>query len=284
MFTTVCTASLCTGLPKVFDHKRFDVSCRTKLLCVFGFLQSKMSEVTGSDSLGAKYKTVDDMWKKELTGDVDDKSTGWYGKAIAYWEKQETTVNGVLGGMEHVHPADVKETKEVLCSFDKLGRKRALDCGAGIGRIAKNVFETLGFEKIDLVEPIEAMMAQAKKDLNPETLGEMYVTSMQKMIGKLEHNYDVILIQWVAIYFTDDDFAAILAECKKHLNLNGIVFFKENMVKDNVFLVDKDDSSLTRCEKHYRAIFEAGGVTVVKEGFQKEWPKDLYPVKYWCLQ
>ena len=62
-------------------------------------------------------------------------------------------MNGVLGGYGVVHPVDVDTSCLFLDSFStKIGHNRALDCGAGIGRVTKNVLLSR-FDAIDLVEP-----------------------------------------------------------------------------------------------------------------------------------
>jgi protein N-terminal methyltransferase len=49
-------------------------------------------------------------------------------------------VNGVLGGYGFVHPVDVDTSLAFLDDFkDKMKFNRALDCGAGIGRVTKHV-------------------------------------------------------------------------------------------------------------------------------------------------
>ena len=240
-------------------------------------------QVAGSDSEGRAYASAADMWKHELKGDLDDPADGWYGKAISYWKAVPATVDGVLGGLETVHPVDVKESAafiDPLLSPDN--RVRGLDCGAGIGRLTETLLFPLGIATVDLVEPLPHMLDAARKKLEPTgRAGEFILESLQKV--ELTHLYDVIVVQWVAIYLTDDDLAAFVAKCKAHLRPNGIIFFKENCSSGDDFTVDKDDSSLTRGDKHYRAIFEAAGAKVVKSGFQKEWPKDLFPVVMYAL-
>ena len=134
------------------------------------------------------------------------------------------------------------------------------------------------------MEPLPHMLDQAKKEIPAEKAGEFMLASMQE--AKLaENTYDVIIIQWAAIYLTDDDFVKFLKNCYAALRPGGIVFFKENCTgeKTNDFVVDNDDSSLTRSDAHYKIIFERAGIKLVKEEYQKSWPKDLFPVKMYGL-
>lgn len=237
--------------------------------------------IPGGDTKGKRYKNTNEMWEAELQGDLYDEKKGWYGKSLAYWKKVEPTVSGVLGGMEHVHEADIAESREFLESIPGLGRLRALDCGAGIGRISKHLLTKM-FEKTDLLEPMHHMLEQAKAEMDMDRVGHLLETSMEQVV--LTETYDVVVIQWAAIYLTDDHFSEFLAKCKRSLNPGGVIFFKENTASTNKFLVDKDDSSLTRSDEHYKAIFAAAGVTLTKEAFQKQWPEDLFPVKMYSLQ
>lgn len=237
---------------------------------------------TGRDSNGTEYTNAEDMWKKELEcADRYDKTNGWYGKALAYWEKTPATVSGVLGGMDHINARDLKASKAFIESIESVQRTRALDCGAGIGRISKALLMPM-FATVDILEPVEHMVEQAKKELDPAKLGRVYLTSMEK--AELpESTYDVIVIQWAAIYLTDEDFVSFLKNCKKALAPGGIIFFKENCSGDDTFLVDKDDSSLTRSDNHYKEIFKAAGVELIKEQMQPNWPSDLMAVKMYGL-
>lgn len=246
--------------------------------------QQQPVAITGTDTDGAEYQTVDEMWNNRLQGDVNDPNKGWYGKAIQYWAKVPPTMDGVLGGLSNVHVADIRESKKFIESIPTVQRTRALDCGAGIGRLTKTLLIPMGFAKVDLIEPLPHMVEQAKKEVDPEKAGEFMLCSMQE--AKMNPNtYDVIVIQWAAIYLTDDDFVKFLKNCVQALRPGGIVFFKENCTGDNRhdFVVDNDDSSLTRSDAHYKIIFEKAGVKLVKEEYQKTWPKELFPVKMYGL-
>ena len=40
------------------------------------------------------YTTPQELWAKVAV----DKENGWYGAAVAYWDRQEASYDGVLGG------------------------------------------------------------------------------------------------------------------------------------------------------------------------------------------
>ena len=92
----------------------------------------------------------------------------WYKGAVEYWDNQDATYDGVLGGYEKVHPVDadtssnmIKEQKDLISGCDS-----ALDCGAGIGRIGKEILKPF-FENVDLLEPSSTQIDKAR-DFFPE--------------------------------------------------------------------------------------------------------------------
>ena len=124
-----------------------------------------------SDSYENEYKTINDLWRKELDPvyikleKEDPKGTNgepvkgyrigshqnWYKKGEEYWDKQPTTVDGVLGGYGKYHEMEAKYSDTILKQFiDKLpGANTALEAGGGIGRISKTILCNY-FENIDL--------------------------------------------------------------------------------------------------------------------------------------
>ena len=98
----------------------------------------------------------DAFWKRVLTKkirkDVDDENTKegkllWYHQGVQYWNHVDATVDGVLGGFGSVSGADAKENERILRTmvypegeFSEILEKRALDVGAGVGRVSVRNF------------------------------------------------------------------------------------------------------------------------------------------------
>ena len=236
--------------------------------------------VLGEDSRG-KTCTVEQMWQRELKGDVNDRRQGWYGKAIEYWAAVPPTMDGVLGGLSEIHECDVRESAEFINAVKSIGRGRALDCGAGIGRLVTTLLIPLGFAKVDVMEPLPHMIEQARKDIDPARAGDFFQVPMQEAELAAD-TYDLITVQWAAMYLTDDDFVRFLQKCTRALKPGGAVFFKENCTDG--FIVDKEDSSLTRSDAHYKLLFQKSGMVLVRDQYQQNWPKKLYPVKMYAAQ
>ena len=56
-------------------------------------------------------KTTQELWS---TVEGSDKQTEWYAASVGYWDKQEASYDGVLGGYGHVSDADIAESDKFL--------------------------------------------------------------------------------------------------------------------------------------------------------------------------
>lgn len=134
---------------------------------------------------------------------------------------------------------------------------------------------------MDIVEPSKHLIEEAKKFVSNEKLDKLYQCGLQEF--EPEHKYDLIWVQWCSSHLTDEDFIEFLKNCKKMLSPGGYVCFKENQAP-LCFIFDRQDSSLTRNEKHFKYLFEKGGFSVIKEKMQEKFPKNLFKVKMFALQ
>eukprot|EP00347_Sterkiella_histriomuscorum_P023272 403335282 len=249
----------------------------------------------GEDTFGNQYGSIDEMWKRELKPDpvelqneelkiegrVGDQDS-WYKKQVEYWNQQEATVDGVLGGYGKVHPVDADTSCNFLDSFKtKIGHVRALDCGAGIGRVTKSVLLDR-FDFIDLVEPSQVQLDKAREYIGSDKVQNLYCKGLQEF--EFEHKYDVIWLQWVLCYLTDDDLVQFLKKCGENLtDENSLIFVKEN-VHESSFYVDKDDNSVVRSDQIFQDIFEQAGFIVVKHVYQQGFPKELFRISLYALK
>ena len=60
-----------------------------------------------------KYSKPEALWS-ELANAPEGTQERWYNKAVAYWDSQEASVNGVLGGYGHVSDDDITESRKFL--------------------------------------------------------------------------------------------------------------------------------------------------------------------------
>ncbi|CAH2232869.1 jg16629 [Pararge aegeria aegeria] len=195
-------------------------------------------------------------------------------------------MDGVLGGYGHITAVDIDGSKQFLNSILSLDNppstNLALDCGAGIGRVSKNLLMPY-FQKVDLVEQDEKFINTAKKNVgaNNAKLGTLYQIGLQDF--KPQKEYDVIWCQWVLGHLNDYDLIAFLERCSEALAENGVIVIKENIASLEVIEYDDDDSSVTRPYKLMQQIFEEANLRVVKVDVQTGFPKEIYPVHMFAL-
>ena len=263
-------------------------------------------------------------------GKTAEKSREWYDKAADWWSdpgKAPATVDGVLGGFGELDPIDVEESSQFLTDICALLSStattattatttsktdiptRALDGGAGIGRVAKHLLSRY-YDKVDLVEGNQRLLDAApaymagkgvatkswsadelaevetiEEDVS-EHLGELYCDTLQSFVPKIG-TYNCIWVQWVIIYLTDVDLIAFLKRCADSLCEGGFIVIKENVLGDKgehlEYLLDEEDSSLTRSKPYMKWIFEQSNLDVFVETKQENWHRSMLPVMMYAL-
>lgn len=212
---------------------------------------------------------------------------GWYEGGARYWEGVSATLDGVLGGFARLSEPDVAGSRRFLAPFlsgkgsRSVSNTRALDCGAGIGRITKQLLAK-EFARVDLVEQNPQFVAAARKLLaDSAAVGEFYTEGLQTF-APAAGTYDVVWVQWVLGHLTDADLVAFLRRCKAGLRPNGILVVKENVAAPRA-VVDTDDNSVTRTEAQLRAAFADAGLKVLRTATQTGFPADIFPVLMFAL-
>lgn len=81
-----------------------------------------------------------------------------------------------------------------------------------------------------------------------------------------------------------DDAVAFFDRCKAGLKPGGFVVVKENICKHTEFVVDKEDSSLTRSNKFMLQLFAKSNMTVMYNVLQRNFPKELFPVRMYAIK
>lgn len=186
-------------------------------------------------------------------------------------------------GYEQIHEPDIVFSREFLGrTMGELGMSadRALDCGAGIGRVTKFLLEPI-FQAIDLVDQSEVLLSRARSFIESPKLLTFTVSGLQEFSP--QQTYDCIWVQWVSSQLTDNDLIAFFTRAKAALRQNGCIFVKEN-VKKKGFLVHKDDFSVTRSAALYELAFQTANLKIQASAMQPDFPDDIYEVKIWALQ
>lgn len=212
----------------------------------------------------------------------------FYTAAAKYWDRIPPTVDGMLGGFGFISQTDIKGSTHFLKTLfeleDSPSKAFALDCGAGIGRITKNLL-IKHFKHVDLVEQNPKFLEVAKISLEncSSRIGQYYPIGLQNFCP-IENKYDIIWCQWVLGHLQDDDLIEFFKKCTSGLKKNGILVVKENVTSSNNLEIDKEDSSVTRPLNSLRSLFEKASLICIKEQQQTKFPRGLYPVYMFALR
>lgn len=188
------------------------------------------SRPLSTTKLQKTYGNPTELWTAVEAG---DKEKEWYGEAVAYWDRQEASYDGVLGGHGDISDADIRESRaflraslgperfdaaEAACGSSSSARSpsppdhvlTAADCGAGVGRVSEELLLRV-CSVVDLVEPSATMIEGARQRLllsggreKPRrgAPGRFLQVGLQGFEPE-ENRYDVIWVQWAMLYLTD---------------------------------------------------------------------------------
>nr|CAG4641242.1 EOG090X0EJQ [Eulimnadia texana] len=214
-------------------------------------------------------------------------NSAFYVDGAQYWEKIPASVDGMLGGYSHISEIDIKGSQRFLNTLyqqtDKPGKERALDCGAGIGRITKGLLSK-NFKTVDLVEQCGKFLEEAKRNLSEINHNGTFFHSGLQSFSAEEGAYDVIWCQWVLGHLTDSDLISFFKRCKAGLKPKGVIVVKENLTSSGEVEMDHTDSSVTRPEKVLVELIQAAGLKLIREQKQQRFPQELYEVKMFAFR
>ncbi|KAL6761540.1 AdoMet dependent proline di-methyltransferase-domain-containing protein [Haematococcus lacustris] len=265
-------------------------------------LLSLVSLVTATDESGfihndgeyhQSFTTSDEAWQKLLK---EPGASSWYAHSTNFWAQQDPSYSGVLLGMERLHDIDIHDSRQFLLSmWQRLGRPSsqlqagnhlvALDCGAGVGRVTKELLLPL-FTEVDLLEPVASLLSKAREELGlpgqQHRASRFYQHGLQGWLPE-PGRYTVVWVQWCLLYLTDEDLHDTLKALGSGLTHEGVMFVKEN-VADTGFVVNEQDHSFTRSQALFEAAFQMANYQVVGHRVQTGFPEDLYEVHMWALR
>ena len=252
---------------------------------------SSPTGIEGIDSEDDRVGTIGSLNRDYMTNRQD-----WYGAALDYWDDTEATVDGMLGGFAQLSPSDLAASQRFLLYLQDTTRpdlrfEVSCECGAGIGRVTKNMFLPLNFARCDIVEVSAELISQS-----PDYIGDLasrckfYCTGLQDFAPK-PNTYDVIWVQWCIGYLTDMDCVKFLMRMGACLRKGGVVVIKDNTCENDAFVLDREDSSVTRSLDYLLALVDIAGLRVVCQKMQGEdgggdesFPASIFPVPMMALQ
>lgn len=220
-----------------------------------------------------------------------------YSDAIDYWLSVPASVDGVLGGFGDATPVPKVDIVGLATFLRKLEArmvphngmpKLTLDVGAGIGRITRDLLGKIS-DTCDLMEPVEPFVARMPAELAAVAakgrLGTIYPVGMQDWHcdPAKTGRYWLVWCQWCVGQLPDDALVAFWGRCREALMPGGTMVVKEN-IAPVLDVFDETDLSVTRTDAKFRALFVAAGFKLIASDVQKGMPKELYPVRMYCLK
>lgn len=155
------------------------------------------------------------------------KDNSWYKVSEQFWQEQEASDVGMSLGYPHLFEQDLQFSRSIIekVKYKFLRFDTALDCGAGTGRVTKDLL-TNYFTNVDLVEPIEKHINQAKKNLEDSRklkqgrgANKFYQMGLQDF--RFHIKYDCIWSNWSLCFLTDSDLFKFLNDARMNLRKAG---------------------------------------------------------------
>lgn len=159
----------------------------------------------------------------------------------------------------------------------------AADCGAGVGRITKGLLSH-HFTEVDVIEPVRHFLSKAEESLSSSS-STCKCNFLLKGLQEVEERpgrYDVVWIQWCIGHLTDEDCVEFLKVCSRSLKPEGVVVVKENNARRG-FVLDKQDSSVTRSDSYLVQLFTKAGLKVTTSRLETDLPEGLFAVRAYAL-
>lgn len=215
--------------------------------------------------------------------------------SLQYWNSISPDVNGMLGGFPQISRIDLRGSANFLAKVRRLipalsaagPLKLGVDCGAGIGRVTDG-FLSNACEVVDVVEPVDNFARVIRDGPLKEhgKVADIYTTGLESWMPA--KRYDLFWNQWCLGHLTDAQLVDYLSRCKDALADGGLIVVKENISTDadGEDIYDEVDSSVTRTDRKYRALFKDAGLALVKTEEQSGFPSSLklFPVRFYALR
>ena len=205
--------------------------------------------------------------------------------SINFWNLKNPTIEDMCGGLSGIHDYDILSTELAISKFNTSNIKSVLEVGCGIGRISTNILFKY-FENIDLLERKREFLIKAEercKNLNYQhgktIFRDFYNSSIEDFTFK--NNYDLIFIQWVLEYLTDENLDEFLIKVYNNLNHQGVLIIKENVNEKSEYW--EDEGSHIREISFFEERFKRLNLKEIYSEKVDLGRTDLYDVQMWCL-
>lgn len=227
------------------------------------------------------YNNVGDM-----VADMDVTENTFYSAVNRHYTTEPAVDSTMTGTSVELSDADLNETEAFLrkAILSMSTPRRALDGGAGIGRLTERILAK-HFDKIDVIELVPLYIEKLKEKMQPYAgvLDHVVQSGLQDATLPVGEKYDLIVLNWVIQYLTDDHVVELFQKCRNALSERGVIFVKENMPEGNWFAT-LDPPAIHRSLEHYVHLFRRSKLFVHRRTKQQEWSEYLIPVGMFILR
>jgi len=213
-------------------------------------------------------------------------SSGWYTGCHDWYDNHcSPTIEGMLGGLTFVHGQETAWTQAYLRGLSARGLvhigtgSEALDCGAGIGRVAHYALKPM-IEFVDILDGTEAYVKASEENFARNSIRNRFFQPLEyfdpSLLGDLR--YDLIWAQWLIGHLADDDVVSLLQKLTLLLKPGGKIILKDNCLSEG-FMFDRQDTNLLRNASWITSLIERAGLQVLESTTPANWPPTLYPIR-----
>lgn len=161
--------------------------------------------------------------------------------------------------------------RTVFARCPRVRRARAMDGGAGVGRVTKNVL-LKAFESVHLLEGSDALSKHSRRYLgNKRAQRCTFAHAKMQDFAPMPGAFALVWLQWSLQYLIDEDVVAFLRACAASLERHGVLVVKENRPswngKASRFEFDTPLGpnarfDITRPDAHHAWLFAQAGLAV----------------------
>ena len=193
--------------------------------------------------------------------------------------------------MAQVHKASINMLEVFLAKLTTIKYSRALDVGAGDGRVTKDLLHRL-FAAVDLLEPYKDYIDKIKQ-VKPVLPRLEHVDHAKMQEYQWKEMYSLILLFWCSGYVDDEELESFLKSAKQHLVQEAKRATRKSgrtafiVVFDNIS--NAGDGTLwregqrIREEATFAKIFSRANLTIWEEEPLAVLEDNDFPVKMWAL-
>ena len=140
--------------------------------------------------------------------------------AVSYWSNVSADNDGMLGGFPQISRIDLQGSRNFIAKLRRTHNsqaepspqsrrlKRAVDCGAGIGRVAAGVLCPVA-DVVDIVEPVEKFTKEISSGSDfaalraERRIGDVLTLGLESWLPPQDGRYDLIWHQWCLCQLRD---------------------------------------------------------------------------------